>query len=68
MRIDFNADDRLFVPSRTVDTGPEELYENLILNYTSGRNWRKAIVQQSTAKTAQLVDGLRRNIFIILVL
>ncbi len=58
MRIDFNADDRLFVPSRTVDTGPEELYENLILNYTSGRNWRKAIVQQSTAKTAQLVDGL----------
>jgi hypothetical protein len=57
IRIDFNADNRLFIPSRVVDTGSEELYKNLILNYTSGRNWRKT-QQQSAVKAAQLADGL----------
>ncbi len=58
--INFNADAQLSrnVLSRAVDTKSENLYNNLILNYESSKNWRKQPETQSLQKSGQFIDGL----------
>ena len=58
--INFNTGSQISgsVVSRAVDTQSENLYNNLILNYKSSRNWRKQPESQPLLKTAQFIDGL----------